>query len=96
MHGHKKRYKLDEIEYMANSIGLEVISNMYIFHTLYFFTVIWLKFFNKRPTIIKPPTHYMKVIHYIISKILFFEPKLVPNTWFGSSIISILKVNHKM
>ena len=93
--GHEKRYNLEDIECLAKALGIEVVFNKYIFNILYLFTFIWLMIFKKRPTIIKTPKVHMRKLHNILGSIIALENKLFPSLLYGSSIISILRVNCK-
>jgi len=93
--GHKKRYKLKDIDLLAKAVEMEVVLNKYIFNILYLFTLIWLYLFKKRPTIVNAPTTYMRKFHNFLGTIISHENKLFPSCLFGSSIISILRVNRK-
>ena len=88
--GHEKRYNLEDIECLAKALGIEVVFNKYIL-----FTFIWLMIFKKRPTIIKAPKVHMRKLHNILGSIIALENKLFPSLLYGSSIISILRVNCK-
>ena len=93
--GHEKRYNLEDIECLAKALGIEVVFNKYIFNILYLFTFIWLMIFKKRPTIMKAPKVHMRKLHNILGSIIALENKLFPSLLYGSSIISILRVNCK-
>ena len=93
--GHEKRYNLEDIECLAKALGIEVVFNKYIFNILYLFTYIWLMIFKKRPTIMKAPKVHMRKLHNILGSIIALENKLFPSLLYGSSIISILRVNCK-
>ena len=93
--GHEKRYNLEDIECLAKALGIEVVFNKYIFNILYLFTFIWLMIFKKRPTIIKTPKVHTRKLHNILGSIIALENKLFPSLLYGSSIISILRVNCK-
>ena len=93
--GHVKRYKLKDIDLLAKTVGMEVVMNKYIFNILYLFTLIWLYLFKKRPTIVNAPKTHMRKFHNFLGTIISHENKLFPSCLFGSSIISILRVNRK-
>jgi len=93
--GHEKRYNLEDIDCLAKALGIEVVFNKYIFNILYLFTFIWLMIFKKRPTIMKAPKVHMRKLHNILGSIIALENKLFPSLLYGSSIISILRVNCK-
>ena len=93
--GHEKRYKLKDIDLLAKAVEMEVVLNKYIFNILYLFTFIWLMIFKKRPTIMKAPKVHMRKLHNILGSIIALENKLFPSLLYGSSIISILRVNCK-
>ena len=93
--GHEKRYNLEDIECLAKTLGIEVVFNKYIFNILYLFTFIWLMIFKKRPTIMKAPKVHMRKLHNILGSIIALENNLFPSLLYGSSIISILRVNCK-
>ena len=93
--GHEKRYKLKDIDLLAKAVEMEVVLNKYIFNILYLFTLIWLYLFKKRPTIVNAPTTHMRKFHNFLGTIISYENKLFPSCLFGSSIISILRVNRK-
>ena len=93
--GHVKRYKLKDIDLLAKTVGMEVVFKKYIFNILYLFTLIWLFFIKKRPTIVKAPKVHMRKFHYFLGSIIALENIFFPSFIYGSSIISILKINRK-
>ena len=63
---------------------------VHIFHILYILTRLWLKLFKQRPTTVTAPKINIRILHYAIAFFVSLESIVLPQNWYGTSIISIL------
>jgi len=94
-YGHFKRYELSTIENELQKIGFDIIVNKYFFHTLYLLIKISNRFFKKREIQFNVPGRFLTLFNNVISQLFYWESILVPQKFYGSSIICIAKKSKK-
>jgi len=81
------------INELSNKLEISIIDKKYIFHSLYFPLLFLTNIFKRRSTKIKAPKGFMRNIHRLLSYIQLMDYYIFPKYIFGTSIITIMKIN---
>ena len=89
--GHFRRYRISEVTSLAERSGLEIVSEQYIFSTI--FPVAWLirNLFkrNSQSSSLKEANRFLNTL---LKKLCIAESRLPPNLFFGLSVLLIARV----
>lgn len=88
--GHYRRYDLDQLKTLIESVNYKTKDISYFFHILFPVMKFVLRFNKKRETTIKAPKGFLKLfIHKILYFILLQDYLALPPGWKGSSLLVI-------
>jgi hypothetical protein len=87
--GHFRRYSLDSLIALPLPDGFTGIAMQYLFRILYLPAIAQVKFINHRNTKINPPSGFSRVIHRLVSSLLFIDYASIPAKWKGTSLIML-------
>jgi SAM-dependent methyltransferase len=90
-YGHFRRYDLDLMKQTIRDIGFEVEELTYFFHSLYLPGRITVGLFKKRNLKMTPPKGVMKIVHKVIAAVMVAESKVLPKSWFGTSVLCVAR-----
>ncbi len=86
------RYNLADMQRVVNSLGFRVSTNRYFFQSLYLVLFAKTRLSRgNRDEQQRPPKGVMAVIHRIIGNLMFWESKLLPKQWYGSSVFCVCR-----
>lgn len=89
---HFMRYNLTDMQRVVNSLGFRVVTNRYFFQSLYWLLFAKTRFSRaNRDEQQRPPKGIMAGIHRIIGNLMFWESKLLPKHWYGSSVFCVCR-----
>jgi Methyltransferase domain len=89
---HFMRYSLADMQQVVKSLGFQVVTNRYFFQSLYWLLFAKTRFSRaNRDEQQRPPKGMMAVIHGIIGNLMFWESKLLPKHWYGSSVFCVCR-----
>ena len=89
--GHYLRYTMDTLAQEVQAARYQVVYQRYFFHGLYWAIRATLSTQQKRATEFHPPKGIGKVIHAVIGQYFFYEGRLLPREWRGSSLLCIAR-----
>lgn len=90
-YGHCLRYTQDILRYELESAGYQVLFMRYFFHSLWWAIRIQLILNKKRPEQFTPPTGIKQLAHRVLGHAFYWEGRLLPGSWRGSSLLAIAK-----
>jgi hypothetical protein len=91
-HGHYRRYRLEDLDDIANTFKWQLNSSRYFFHCVYLPAWILTKLNVDIKTDIRAPTGIQRIFHKIICYIMIIEDKVSPRRLKGTSAIACLSV----
>ena len=86
-YGHYRRYDRTGLQNLIVNHGFRLIECGYFFHTLYIPARLLMQIFRQRSTILPPPRHTR--LHSWLASIFYWETKILPQTWLGTSLIAV-------
>jgi len=88
---HRRRYRLKEVEKLAEKAGLVVKGSRYLFSSV--FPLAWLMRRVRRTQAAKSDMKpVLPLVNRLLSRILTIEHKRTTNTWFGLSAVVVAEV----
>jgi hypothetical protein len=88
---HKRRYRLREIATVAECAGLELVTEKYLFGSI--FPLVWLvRNLRKNTSPSSDMKETSKTVNFLLSGLLKFENKYVPNRVFGLTAMVVARV----
>jgi hypothetical protein len=91
-HGHYRRYSLEDLDDIANTLKWQVDSSRYFFHCVYIPAWILTKLNVARKTDIRAPTGIQRIFHKMICYIMIIEDKISPRRLKGTSAIAYFSI----
>jgi SAM-dependent methyltransferase len=91
-HGHYRRYSLEDLDDIANTLKWQVDSSRYFFHCVYIPAWILTKLNVARKTDIRAPTGIQRIFHKIICYIMIIEDKVSLRRLKGTSAIAYFSI----
>lgn len=88
-YGHHRRYSPEVLEDQLRQSGLRPIETRYFFHSLYPAARLLLGSGRKREIAIKAPEVWQRPIHQILGLGFYWESRLFPNRWPGTSLMCV-------
>ncbi len=88
-YGHFRRYSLHSLTQLLTSCNLQTGSLKYFFHSLYLPALLQKKLNIKREIKIASPKGISKTIHKMLASFFKAEAALIPNSFYGTSIIAV-------
>lgn len=87
--GHYLRYTTEALEHELHQAGYHVLFSRYFFHSLWWAIRLTLLTSRKRAEEFKPPHGIKRLLHKIIGDAFYWEGRLLPGTWRGSSLLAV-------
>lgn len=87
--GHYLRYTQDTLRDELESAGYRVLFMRYFFHSLWWAIRVQLILNKKREERFTPPTGMKRLAHRVIGYAFYWEGRLLPGSWRGSSLLAI-------
>lgn len=86
-YGHYRRYDLESLSSIVNSVGYEPIYLGYLFRLLYLPTRLLVHFGRRRRTELSPPR--FRALHMATANVLCAELRFLPNSLYGTSAVCV-------
>lgn len=86
---HFLRYTPAKLYEELSEAGYHIVFWRYIFHALYWVIHLNLRIRRKINPQINPPRGLQMYLHSLIGKLFYWEGRLLPRTWYGSSLIAV-------
>lgn len=90
-YGHYLRYTVDILQKELLKAGYVVMYQRYFFHALYWIirATLWVQ--RQRTTEFHPPKGPSRWLHVVLGKYFYWEGRLLPPLWRGSSLLCIAR-----
>ncbi|MDW8016130.1 MAG: methyltransferase domain-containing protein [Bacteroidia bacterium] len=86
---HYLRYTPEKLREELAQGGYRLIFWRYAFHSLYWVIRLNLMVRKKINPQVNPPRNFQIYLHKLIGKLFYWEGRLLPRTWYGSSLIAV-------
>ncbi|MBO0933420.1 methyltransferase domain-containing protein [Fibrella aquatilis] len=87
---HFMRYSLPDMRRVVEALGFQVVTNRYFFQSLYCLLFAKTRFSRTdRNEQQRPPKGVVALAHGLIGHLMYWESKLLPSGWYGSSVLCI-------
>ncbi len=86
---HFQRYDLSSARQLAENAGFAVKKTGYFFHILYLVSRVLFLFTSRRNVKIRAPKGASKIVHRLFGWILMLDNALLPEAWYGTSVICL-------
>lgn len=87
--GHYLRYTPETLRHELHQAGYQVLFSRYFFHSLWWAIRLTLLIGQKRAEEFKPPQGIKRLLHKIIGNAFYWEGRLLPGNWRGSSLLAV-------
>ena len=84
---HFRRYERASLDTRLSRAGWLPARSAYYFHTLYLPAWLLVRLGKKRGTDILAPQGFSIRLHFILAKLFYWESKILPGSWLGSSLV---------
>lgn len=86
---HYLRYTPEKLNEELSEAGYRIVFCRYIFHSLYWIIYLHLRIAKKREVKISSLRTLSIYLHKILGELFYWEGRLVPPCWYGSSLIAV-------
>lgn len=86
---HYLRYTPEKLSEELSGAGYRLIFWRYLFHSLYWVIRFRLIMRKKIDSQVNPPQNLQIYLHKLIGKLFYWEGRLLPRSWYGSSLIAV-------
>lgn len=88
-YGPYKRYNLPEARAIFDDVRWNIIDSRYLFHLLYPGLKLFIAMGMRRSLTGTVPCGIMRIIHSLLALYFFLEARIVPGSWYGTSILLV-------
>ncbi|MEN2993649.1 MAG: methyltransferase domain-containing protein [Bacteroidia bacterium] len=86
---HYLRYTPEKLGEELSEAGYRLVFWRYIFHSLYWVVRLRLLMGQKIDSQVNPPQGFQIHLHKLIGRLFYWEGRLLPRGWYGSSLIAV-------